>query len=493
MDPRARSSARRLELVFLAILLLLAAAAGVLVILEGAAFGWDESVYAIASRNLVAPHPAATVVMPFRPPGLPMLATVAAVAGFADPALRLVTLTLGLASLLAAWLLARLMFGPRVAIMSLAACIASALVLEELPLFHNDIASTGILLLLMALLWHQFQVRPAPGRMLLLAAPLAAGGFYLRFGILAALIGIALAATILWWRSLWARKLLVLGTIGLTVLLVLPHLVWATIETGRPWGIVVWAADQVNTSSPLESLVSYLAWVPTTIAGPVAAIFVVAGGMLVMVVAVRGVLGRPLAGLGRPVAWLAIPGLVAAAGTISVSHAEARYVMFSMVLATILGAEALGRAFDRVFGAVPGGRIRGVSPVLVGGVGLAAAVLLMVGVSVYHGVRGQPSGRWYKEPALAIAAASESPCVVATTLWPMVGWYSGCRPVSLGATTPQALLDEPAAAHWVLITSADAARASEERRDAFGAFLTEPPFAERVVGSAYGRAYRIDR
>ncbi len=492
MVQRARLSARRRELIPFALLLLLAAAAGVLVIREGTALGWDEAVYAIASRNLVTPHPAAVVVQPFRPPGLPVVATAAAVAGFADSALRLVSLALGLASLMAAWLLARVVFGPRAALMGLAACIASAVVLRELPLFHNDIASTGILLLLMALLWHQLQVRPAPGRMLLLAAPLAAGGFYLRYGVLAALIGIALGAIVLWWRSMWARKRLVLGTIGLTFLLVLPHLVWATIETGRPWGIVLWAADQVNTSSPLESLVSYLTWVPTTIAGPLTAVFVVAGGMLVVVVAARSILGRPLAGLGRPVTWLAVPGLVAAAGTISVSHAEARYVVFSMVLATILGAEALGRAFDRVLGAVPGGRVRGVSPVVLGGLGLAAAVLLMVGVSVYHGVRGQPGGRWYKEPALAIAAATDHPCVVATTLQPMVGWYSGCRPVPLSAVTPGALLDEPAAAHWVLLTSADAVRASKELRDAFDAFVREPPFAEQVAGSNYARAYRVD-
>jgi hypothetical protein len=306
------------------------------------------------------------------------------------------------------------------------------------------------------------------------------------------LIGIALAACILWWREMLARKLLVGATVLLTLVLVAPHLAWATLETGRPWGIVTSAADQVNTSSPLQSLVSYASWLPTRIAGPLTVVFVIAGILLVAITGLRRLRGLPMAGLGRPVAWLALPAVIAAAGTITVSHAEPRYVLFSMVLATLLGAEAIGRAFDLVTDRSPALRRHGRALVAIAGVVLGAAVVVSLGLQVAREVRGEPNGRWYEDPARAIAAAADRPCVVATTMPPIVGWYSGCRPVTLGGTTPEQLLAERAASHWVVVTSEDAERAGQDARTRFEELLRQPPLAQRQQGSSYGRAYQVD-
>lgn len=481
----------RVELAMVSVTLLVSAAAGVLVLREGAALGWDESVYAIASRNYLEPHPSIGLVQPYRPPGLPVIATVTALTGFADPALRLVSLVLGLLALASAWLLGRLVFGARAAVLGLVASVAATSVSDALPVFQNDLASTGAMLLLMALLWHELQVRATPGKALLLAAPLAAGGFYLRYGIVAAVFGIAVAACIVWWRQMLAHKRLIGATVALTLLLVAPHLAWATIEIGRPWGILVSAMDAARTSSPLETLVTFATWLPTRVAGPLTFVFVIAGMLLVAIIGVRRLRGLPSDGLGRPVVWLALPGLIAAAGTVTVSHAEPRYVLFTTMLWTLLGAEALGRAFDLLTARSPSIRRHGRAPAAIAGVALGAAATVMLGVQVWRAVSGEPDGRWYEDPARAIAVAADRPCVVATTLPPMVGWYSGCRAISMSKTNPDLLLAVPAASHWVVVTSGDVNRTSEKRRTSFQALLRDPPIAQREQGPSFGRAYRV--
>ena len=189
--------------------------------------------------------------------------------------------------------------------------------------------------------------------------------------------------------------------------------------------------------------------------------------------------------------WLALPALVAAAGTIAVSHAEARYLLFSMVLATLIGAEAIGRGFDLLTEWSPAMRRQGTAPAGAAGLALGTAVVVILGVQVWR-VRGDANGRWIADPARAIAMAADRPCVVATSIPPVVGWYSGCRAVTLEGTTPERLLAMQFASHWVVVTSADADRASHEARARFQALLRHQPIAQWEQGSAYGRAYQVD-
>lgn len=481
---------RRLEMAVLVGVLLVAAVGAGLVIGHGNAMSWDESVYAVAARGMVTDAPVSGVMV-YRPPGLPVLGTIAIVTGFNDAALRAVAVGLGLAALLAAWLLGRVVFGARVAMLGVIATLSARVVLDQLPLFHNDLASAGPLLLIMALLWHEFEVRPEPGRALLLVAPLAAAAFYLRYGVMAGLLAIAFGAALLWPRVLWCRRGLVAAVAILTLVLVSPHIAEAMTATGRPWGILTMAAAQVNTSNPGETAATYLRWLPGELAGRFAVVFVIAGVLLTIAVAIRSMVRRSAGPLGRRVAWLAIPAAAAALSTISVSHAEARYVVFSTILVVLLGAKAIDLLFDWLLASVPVAQGARRAPPTVAAVLVIAVAALTIGLTVRAETRGAPTGRWLRQPSEAIAAATERPCIVVTTVVPIVAWYSGCTTVKPAGTTPETLFLESAADYWVMITSVDAKRAADGM-DAFRSLVTEPPFASTDQGGNYGRAYRAE-
>ncbi|HET9851258.1 MAG TPA: glycosyltransferase family 39 protein [Candidatus Limnocylindrales bacterium] len=465
--------------------------AGAVIVLHGAALGWDESVYAVAARALLTGEVTTSVVALYRPPGLPALGTLAAITGFEDGALRGITLVLGVAAIAAAWFLGRATFGPRAAFTALVVGGSASVVLRELPLFHNDLASSGVLLLLMALLWHELEVRGQPGLALLLAGPLAAAAFYLRYGTLAGLVGIALVAAILWWRVLWRSRELVLATVGLALVLVLPHFLWAISVTGSPLGIVTLSANQVDTSNPLEALRIYARLLPSQLGGPVAAVFAVAGAALAAVVGVRQLVTGRAGSTGRGVAWLAMPALLAAAGTIAVSHAEARYVIFPLLLLVLLGAEALWLAFDAVVARLAPIRRAGAVPSALVNVALVLIAGSTIGSLVLRVLRQEPAGRWVSEPAMAVARASDGSCAIAASMYPIVAWYSGCMTMNLVRITPDDLFRSGAAEHWVMLSSEDASRASPDRREAFAALTAEPPVASREQGPNWSRAYRL--
>ena len=111
---------------------------------------WDEAVYASQARSLVSDVPSAYWGN-YRPPGLPVLGTVAVAGGFSDLALRSVSLVLNLATLAMAYLLARQMWGGTAAALTVLALIASPAVIHEFRQFHNDLPSTGFLVALMIL------------------------------------------------------------------------------------------------------------------------------------------------------------------------------------------------------------------------------------------------------------------------------------------------------------------------------------------------------
>jgi hypothetical protein len=64
--------------------------------------------------------------------------------------------------------------------------------------------------------------------------------------------------------------------------------------------------------------------------------------------------------------------------------------------------------------------------------------------------------------------------------------------MAMESTTPEQLLGEQAASHWVVVTSRDAERASQEARRRFQELLLRPPLAQREQGASYGRAYQVD-
>ena len=252
----------------------LAAVAGVLVLVAIAAgwligqaipLGWDEAVYASKSRSLLTDAPSSTWAI-YRAPGLPIVGLLGGALGFTDANLRAVALVMSLVTLVLAWAFARILWGPLAAIIALLTIVGSPVVIAEIALFHTDLPAAGLLLALMLLVWYEFERRPEPSRLLLVAAPLAALAFYIRYGSILPIGGIGIAAVVLWHRSMLRNPRLVGATIVFAGLLFAPHVLESMARTGSPLGIITSAGEQVDTSDPIETAVRYLSWLPAQLA-----------------------------------------------------------------------------------------------------------------------------------------------------------------------------------------------------------------------------------
>lgn len=467
------------ELVMVALALAVVAAIGLFLVLDGPALGWDEAVYATWTRSLVTDIPRSTWAL-YRPPGVPLLGAVVAPLGLTDVTLRTVTLVLSTATLASVWALGRLVGGRATAFVALLGAMSLPVVIAELPMFHNDLASAGLLMALMALLWFELEVRDAPGRGLLGAGLLAAATFYVRFGALAALVGIAIATALLWAPKLRRHWRLVLASIGIAGALAAPHIATAIRETGSPIGILTMSVDQVDTASPAASLRAYLGWLPGTIAGPVGVVYLLAGAGLIVALVVRRLRRQDCRALGRPVAWLTVPAVVAASAMVLVSHAESRYVLFPALLGVLLGAMALVRAARRIVDA-PRRRtdpIRRVPPLL----GYAVLVLVVLVVMARNATAEKRDwserGAWIADAGRWIRDHSDRPCLVATTLVPTMSWYSECvAGTMLPEPRPAYTSDPPPGATFIVFTSIDDRRKSPETLQRYRELVSGDPVA----------------
>ncbi|HEX5828100.1 MAG TPA: glycosyltransferase family 39 protein [Candidatus Limnocylindrales bacterium] len=492
MDRGGRARTPRREAAGLATGLLVMGVFGLLVISRDHALGWDEAVYAVWARGIATDAPIDDVVGIYRPPGLPLLGAGTHVVGLTDQGLRLVSLALGLLAIAGVWALARTVFGGRTALLALVVTVGTQAVVRELPLFHNDLPSTGALLWLMTLLWSQFTTRRRPGPALLLAAPMAAAAFYLRFGVLAALVGIALVVVVLWWRTLGRARVLAGLTLGSTVILLLPHALYAITERGVPWGVLTAAADVTNTTGPLAAMVAYLGMLPRTLAGPAAVSFVVAGVLLSGRCLLPARASGTPTGVRRRVAFLSIPATFAAGATIAVSHPEPRYLLFPALLFVIVGAHGVRRGYRAVVRRAGRGRERRIR------LATGALVVLLVGAVVGRELWTETTrparGAWYRQTARAIGRVAGDGCVIAATRVPAVAWYSGCSVHRMASSTPAALLQTAATSRWVLLTSEDDDRIGKGHVDPYRALVAgSVPFATTTAQGGWATAYHVGR
>lgn len=478
-------SAHRRKTVEVAIVvgaLAVVALAATSVMTDGIPLGWDESVYASKSRSLVTDIPASLWGI-YRPPGLPLIGLLGGAFGFADANLRAVTLVLGLMTLTAAWALTRVVWGPLAAIIALITAIGAPIVANELVLFHTDLPATGLLLLLMLLCWNEFERRPEPSGLVLAAAPLAAMAFYLRYGTLVSIGGIGIAAVLLWHRQMIRRWRLIGLTLALTIVLFVPHVVDAIGLTGSPVGIVSSASTQVNTTGPFVAAARYLEWLPVQLAHVLGFLIMIAGGAYATVTALDAIRRRELTADARRFVWLFVPAGITAVGLVLLSHPEPRYMLFPVLLGIIAGAGSVSASFhwlnDQPGLARQG---RALDLVLVGGILLAAGVVGFLGARRIVALeRGGGQSQWLVETGHAIGADADGPCTVATTVPPIVGWYSACEAVPF--TRAAADIVDPAGSIgpiYVMFSDIDERRASAElidlhRRLVDGPMVTSTP------------------
>ena len=499
VDSRSLTPGRAatIEIAVVGGLLIVAALAGATLIGHGIPLGWDESVYASRSRSLVTDIPA-SVWKIYRPPALPIIGLLGGAFGFTDANFRAVSLVMSLLTVASAWALTRILWGRLAAIVALLTVIGSPIVINELVLFHTDLPATGLLLALMLVIWHEFEVRPQPTAFLLLAAPIAALVFYVRYGTVVAIGGIGIAAVLLWHRPMLRHWRLVGATVAFAALLLAPHVIDAVARTGSPIGIVTSASDQVNTSGPLATAVRYLAWLPAQLAQRLGFVVMLAGVAHGAVVAREALRRREMTAAARRYVFLYVPTGVTAIGLVLSSHPEPRYVMFPVLLAIVAGAGAVsafiawlrnGPRFANVE------RRRALDVAIVGGVVVAALVVAVFSVRRVDALqRDGDRTRWWAAVGAAIHADADGPCQAFTTLAPIVGWYSGCEGIQLSPAGARLLagggMTEPT---YVVFTPIDERRASTESIERYRAGVDRPTVTNlRVVGAPPGvEVYRL--
>ena len=465
-------------------------AVGLYLVLLQPSLGWDEAVYASKARSIVTDAPASQWAI-YRPPGLPLLGAAVVPIGFSDVAVRTVSLVLGLGALAALAVLGRVVWGAATALVALLGAASVPVVIRELFRFHNDLASTGALLALMALLWYELERRPAPDRRLLLAGALAAAAFYLRYGTLVALAGIAVATVLLWPGTLRRHWRMTLATVGLAVLLAVPYLVLAVRETGDVLGIVRLAAEQVATSDAVTAVLVYARSLPRVLAGPLGLAYLAAAAVLLVASVVALLRGRLDRGPGRGLAFLVIPAGIAAVGLVVVSHAEPRYMLFPLLLGILLGAEALVRGAGLVLRHAPP-RLGTRLPVVAAWVVLVA----VTGVLVVREVRSlarfaAPDAAWIAETGRWIGEDARAPCVVVTTLVPTLGWYSGCRAAAMGSADARAAMADASRPTYLVFTTLDDRRRTAAAIAASRALVGSSPAAELGTSGAGAQVFRV--
>jgi 4-amino-4-deoxy-L-arabinose transferase-like glycosyltransferase len=493
MNRVAAGRSRRglpVDVLFAIGVLVVAFAAAAWVISLGRQLTWDEAVYATKARSLTSAIPASFWRI-YRPPGLPYLALAAAPFGYSDMTVRLVSASAGVLSVAAAWALARTLWGAGAAVLVILAVLACPTVLWALSAFRNDLVSLGPLLLLLLVLWWQLERTATPNAWLLVAAPLAAAAFYVRYGSLASIGGVAVMALVLWRAKLWRHRALVAGTIVLFAVLLIPHVADAVSRTGSPLGIVQASAVATDTTSPLAALRRYVVWFPRSIGGPVGLAFAVAAAVFALIAVRDSIHARRLTPDARRLTLLLIPAAVSGLGIVLISHPEARYLMGPLVLGVVAGGGAIAAGLPRAGAALdlPPARRRLAAAVLVAALVVAAAA---AAINHFNGNARVANRHWLAKAGAVIAAEPHDSCLVVATEVPIAGWYARCVAIPFSANLQAARADlPPSAADYVVFTSRDAGFTSAANLERYRQLVSQPPVGMIVEPETTSTVYRL--
>lgn len=399
-----------------AVLLILAAFVAIvsLAILQNNAFGYDESVYAVRSRSWISEAPTSGWGV-HRPPLVPVIGLVAALAGGDEWAFRLLGLLAGLGVLVVVWRFARSLGGRTAGILAVTAIASGAPFLVESSTFLTDVPSTALLLALTVGLWSQL----ASGRFdrsLVLLAPLAAAAFYTRYGAIVPLTATVAAGVVCCSSQLRTGWRHLAATAAVFLLLLVPHGLMATQARGVPWGIITLSQGAARSTSGVP-LLDYVAWFPWSLLGPPGALVATAGIIGIL----RSLASTPANGVERRLAkfiGLSVALQLVVLGT--VIHAEPRYVLFPMILLVVAGAATLSPTVDALTRSSHARRA----------LGAVLGASMVLGAVVAQGVIADRARYWdwKRDAGVYIEAQSLPPdCSALAADVPIITWYSGCR------------------------------------------------------------------
>jgi hypothetical protein len=234
-----------------------------------------------------------------------------------------------------------------------------------------------------------------------------------------------LAGAILFWPRVRASAPALSRAAGLGLLLLLPHFIYATANTGTPWGIFTITGEIAGREYLGEGFVDYARDFPNLLAGPLGAIAILValgwGGYRLVAFRREGAFGP----MDRAAFYCLIPALGQFLFLGIVSHGEPRFMFFTVALLFIVA----GIAGDDVRRRVSRGTYRVVANVVAGAM---AIFLIMSGASVDRNAEARGEGFEVLEGvAAAVVENSGGECGILTTYAPQLSWYSGCRVMEL--------------------------------------------------------------
>lgn len=389
------------------------AAVLVRIVVGGGELGHDEAAYALKARAWLEGTPDTGWEL-HRGIGQSVLALAVLPLSESALGLRLLSVVLSVGTVVAVWALGRTMRSDRVGIFAAAMFAVAPSFLRRGAEFLSDLPSTGLLLIVTMLLWKWLTSEPASDRYLFIAVAVAAAAFYIRYQSVLSLALLTVALLVVGWGRIQERGEAVATAAGLGLVLLLPHFVWATLRTGRPWGVITFTAEAGRRAYLGEGIVDYIRDLPDLLAGQL--------GAVALLVAVGWFVWRTLGHDDRrPALFLAIPSLGQFLALGLISHGEPRFVFFPVALMMVAAALAV----DDVHARMPDWAYRA------GTFTVAVAVIASLGL---HGARfdsyAESRGAEFatlEEAAAVIASESERQCGVITGMRPQMTWLSGCH------------------------------------------------------------------
>jgi hypothetical protein len=450
-------------------------------------FGFDEAIYANTARAWLEGTPN-TGWSAHRSPGVSFLGF-PAVPIAAEWAFRLVGLVSGAFCVVMAWALGRRLHGPSA---GLIAAVVAASVPELLlgsSVLLTDVPSAGLVMLLMLILWRELEERPTPSPVLLWSAPIAAAAFYVRYGAALPIILVGATALVLWHRKLIAEWRVSLSTVGLLLILLLPHLVQATVMTGTPWGIARMAQNLAASGAPLGTLLSFLRLAPHGLAGIVAESLIVLALLAWPVIIVRGDGLRDRA--ARMHTYLLIPAVGQFLLISLVAMTHVRYILLPILLLVVAGSASAVRLVQPLS---PASRRAFATVVVVAAVvaGLGTAAVEVRGRAAYA-----PTQYDLVDAARSVREdAGSASCAILSYPPPQITWYSGCATHHFGfppvAGRTAALNAER---HYLLLPTGESDRypSGDLREEYLAEAEPQPLFVirDRVTGDPAFEIYRL--
>jgi hypothetical protein len=382
-------------------------------VLDGGGLNHDESAYALKARHWIEGTPETGWNL-HRGIAMSAYGFLVLEAGGGEGALRLLGLAAIVGFVAATWVLGNMIGGKWVGPLSAIALMSSPVVLRRSTEALSDVPSSALLMAVMIIVWRQFGDRDRPGYALLWLLPFAWAAFYIRYQSILSFGLIAIAIGVLFWEKVKLGWRPIALTAGVGAAGLIPHVVFATSETGSPLGIILFTADVAGREYWGQGLVDYfllMGWPLGAFVGPVAAVFFV-----------WWLIGHWSSITERTKClFLMIPaaGQVLLLGV--VSHGEARFIFFPLALTLIGGTTGFLALRSRWRPRTSQAVSLGLVVLLVGSVGMGAAA-----------VRGAVENRAVS--TMPIEAAGEelrsisggSTCGVMTSYQPQITFYSEC-------------------------------------------------------------------